>query len=189
MYHAPCAAMYYYLHPCHTMYIRVLLCTACVWSVEYACRVCLRWQVRRLVEQKLDVAKGYLDEHKDVVTTFIDEFIKVKNDQEEAAEAAAAGGSDKEQAEDDDDESPRPKKKAKPAAATPEGQAPKGVKSMQCNIMTGREFEKKADRVSIEVPPRPSPRRAELQADGTEARATVSRCAPCVLERSGAVSI
>mmetsp|Transcript_5263 Transcript_5263/g.10041 ORF Transcript_5263/g.10041 Transcript_5263/m.10041 type:complete len:190 (-) Transcript_5263:2389-2958(-) len=108
-------------------------------------------KVRRLVEQKLDVAKGYLDEHKDVVTTFIDEFIKVKNDQEEAAEAAAAGGSDKEQAEDDDDESPRPKKKAKPAAATPEGQAPKGVKSMQCNIMTGREFEKKADRVSIEI--------------------------------------
>eukprot|EP00976_Prorocentrum_cordatum_P094005 1189626-Prorocentrum_minimum.AAC.3 len=94
-------------------------------------------KVRRAVEQKLNVGKGALDEHKDSVTKYIDEFIKLKNEADEEDE--------------EEEERARPAKKAKTGGGGSASQAPKGVKASQANIMKGSEFTKKADQLSVTV--------------------------------------
>jgi hypothetical protein len=105
-------------------------------------------KVRRAVEVVLKADKGALDEKKDLVTKYIDEFIKMKN---EVAED--------EQEEEEEEEKPAAKK-AKTGAASAQ-QGPKGIKVKQAKIMSGTEFTRTADPLKavvfdevLEGPPR-----------------------------------
>mmetsp|Transcript_35655 Transcript_35655/g.77822 ORF Transcript_35655/g.77822 Transcript_35655/m.77822 type:complete len:175 (-) Transcript_35655:153-677(-) len=94
-------------------------------------------KVRRAVEQRLELGKGALDELKDTVTKYIDEFIKQKNEADEEDEEEV--------------EEARPAKKAKTEGGGGGNLAPKGVKAIQARIMKGSEFTKKADQLQVTV--------------------------------------
>lgn len=91
--------------------------------------------VRRAVETSLGLPKGGLDDKKDEIKGYIDEFMS----------------EDEVEDEDPDDQLNDEPPAKKPKATTSAGAAPKNVKKIQASAMSGKQFETKAETLNVDV--------------------------------------
>mmetsp|Transcript_38450 Transcript_38450/g.46388 ORF Transcript_38450/g.46388 Transcript_38450/m.46388 type:complete len:182 (+) Transcript_38450:567-1112(+) len=92
-------------------------------------------KVRRLLEEKFELEKGALDNKKDKIDIFVQEFVDRKNNEEE---------------EEEEVEQP-PAKKPKTSGGGGGQPDVKGIKKKQANMMTATEFQEIAPELKTEI--------------------------------------